>query len=92
MRICVKSIGIDEYIPREMRCELPEGATVRKLLLALEERLGSRFREDVLRDGELAPDILILLNGLSLYQPGMGLEAPLHDGDELLLTVMVCGG
>lgn len=92
MNIRVRSIAIGDYIPRKFTVEIPKGMTVRSLIDYLSLHLNEKFREDILLNGEIAPEILILLNGVSLCQPETGLDLVLHDGDEVIFSVMVYGG
>jgi sulfur-carrier protein len=65
--------------------------TLADLLSGLAERYGSRFRRKILRDGELHPEIIVLINGYDARHLG-GANASLHPDDTVSIFPMVAGG
>lgn len=66
-----------------------DGRTVRALLEKLRDIYGDKFQKMVLPDGELADDIIVLVNGKSI---GENLDFELKDGDVCSLLPFVSGG
>ena len=92
MKITVKRIAAAECLPKRFVYEVPEGSSVRNLIDLLSADYGSEIRDELLENGEIADGMLIMLNGLSLFQPDVSLDTELKDGDAVLLATMVYGG
>ena len=92
MNVTVKRIAVAECLPKRMECEIPEGTTVRKLIGILTEQYGGDLKDELLKDGEISEGVLIMLNGLSLFQPDVSLDTRMKDKDTVLFAVMVYGG
>ncbi|RLF15736.1 MAG: molybdopterin synthase sulfur carrier subunit [Thermoprotei archaeon] len=68
--------------------ELPEGSKLKDLIARLALRYGGVFNEVVDQSGSLNPDLLLLVNGLSVSD----LDYELKDGDEVMLGLSIVGG
>ncbi|MBN2153094.1 MAG: MoaD/ThiS family protein [Candidatus Lokiarchaeota archaeon] len=71
--------------------------TVANLLSALQARLGSKFSDNFMKDGELEQELVVLLiNGLNLKQcakDGQGpLDVHLKESDDITFIVQFGGG
>lgn len=66
-------------------------ADVAALLETLSDRYGPRFRKAVLADGDLSPELILLVNGRNVRITG-GLRTPLAPSDEVCVFPMVAGG
>jgi molybdopterin synthase sulfur carrier subunit len=73
--------------------EVPDRVrTVRDLLFLLADRYGKAFRSLALTEnGEISPDIMILINGRDVAHLGNG-EARVTSGDEVSLFPRLAGG
>ena len=68
------------------------GETVNDLLDYLVERYGRKARQALYdRDGQLDPVVQILLNG-EQWVTHDHLDTALHDGDDVMLALMLAGG
>jgi MoaD family protein len=88
--LTLKSV-MGNYAALEM--EMGE-ATVREVLVALSEKFGKRFRDQIFdaKTGELMEGNQILINGRHYrHLPGQ-LDASIKDGDELALFPPLLGG
>ncbi len=92
MTITVKRIAAAECLPKRFEYEVPEGTSVRELIHMLSEEYSPELRSELLKESEIADGILIMHNGLSLYQPDVSLDDRLRDGDAVFFTTMVYGG
>lgn len=92
MTITVKRIAAAECLPKRFEYEVPEGTTIRELIGMLSKEYGAELRGELLKGDGIAEGILIMHNGLSLYQPDVSLEDRLGDGDAVFITTMVYGG
>ena len=72
---------------------LPEGASVRDLLLGLAEKHGAPFTKTLFEQGspDLKGNIIMTVNGLLLNQLN-GLDSKLNDGDRVVFMPIVSGG
>ncbi len=84
IRIVLSGRGYDvaESVPEAL--ELPEGAAVADVLLAVNERLPE--------DRPLPTACLIAVAGVHLGTVSRHREQELHDGDEVVLIAPVAGG
>ena len=72
--------------------DIPLVPTIGDLARILCERYGSRLREKMLTaDGELGPDIIVMINGRHVSHLG-GINAPLNSEDTVQIFPMVAGG
>lgn len=93
MKITVSGVGLlRQHIPaKNTIIEIESPATVRNLVEKLKDYWGSTFYDHIMRENNLAPYVIALLNGLSISMKG-GLDTELNDGDRLVFTIMVNGG
>jgi MoaD family protein len=76
---------------KELQVDLV-GHTVNDLIKYLVSRYGRKAKEALYdRDGQLDPVVQILLNG-ERWVPHDRLDTVLHDGDEVMLAIMLAGG
>ncbi|HTX70166.1 MAG TPA: ubiquitin-like small modifier protein 1 [Thermoleophilia bacterium] len=66
-------------------------ATLRELLDVLTQRYGMAFHNAVLEDGDLSPQVIILVNGRNVLYL-QKLSTPLEPQDEVSIFPMVAGG
>ncbi len=79
---------------------LPEGRaaiegddlTVRRLLDSLVARYGSPLAKELLSEGKLREGLVLLVNGRNVLSLPRQFDTPLHDQDEVLVTIVVAGG
>lgn len=64
----------------------------RARLLEVLERLPPRVRESILRNGEVAPGLLILVNGVEVTLLGGVEEVSVGEGDRVTLIPIIHGG
>lgn len=74
---------------------VPEGTSLRELLLRLSERYGRQFREMILNEGDatlpsVSPHARIFLDGEAVSE-GM-LDRRLEDGAEISIFMAISGG
>jgi MoaD family protein len=75
---------------RSLDLERPPG-DVAGLLEVLSTRYGDRFRKAVLAEGEMNPELILLVNGRNVQLSG-GLATPLTAADDVSVFPMVAGG
>jgi molybdopterin converting factor small subunit len=76
---------------KELRVDFA-GHTVNDLIKYLVARYGRKARQALYdRDGQLDPVVQILLNG-EQWVPHDRLDTVLHDGDEVMLALVLAGG
>ncbi len=92
IRIAVRSIGLGKQIPRSFQVELEEQITLGVLMKKLVAELGESFTQAVFPGGELSPEIILMLNGISVLQPDVSWTTVLTDGDEVILMPLIEGG
>ncbi|MHB9863584.1 MoaD family protein [Streptomyces sp. YIM S03343] len=66
-------------------------ADIAGLLELLSTRYGEKFRRAVLADGQLGPELILLVNGRNVRLTG-GLATPLTTRDDVSVFPMVAGG
>ena len=72
--------------------DVPAAPTIGDLARALGERFGPKLMEKMLAaDGELGPEIIIMINGRHVVHMG-GVSAPLKDDDVVQIFPLVAGG
>ena len=72
--------------------DAPAADNLRDLTRVLSERYGAKLRDKMLAsNGELGPDIIILINGRHVAHLG-GLDAALTDDDVVQIFPKVAGG
>lgn len=96
MKVRVKVLGILKKVlgAEELRIDLRDEGEIRlkDVIEAILERANSS--RNILLDPELRdprPNIIVLINGKEIGLLG-GLEAPIKDGDEIVLIPVVHGG
>jgi MoaD family protein len=73
--------------------KLDPGARLRGLLEQLAQEGGEALAASLLAsDGRPLRGVSVLVNGRHYTQAEMGLDAPLHDGDEVAIFPPVAGG
>jgi MoaD family protein len=73
--------------------KLEPGARLRGLLEQLAQEGGEALAADLLAPvGGPLPGVSVLVNGRHYKQAEMGLDAPLHDGDEVAIFPPIAGG
>ncbi len=92
IKVKVKLLGhlATEYGSSELSLELPEGSTLRQLLIKL-RRLSQVFREAVTEDGETTVSHLVFINGVDA-ELLEGYDTVLEDGSEVLFLPVAHGG
>ena len=91
MKILVSRTAIALAIPVKEWIELPERADLAHLIEVLAERYSSSLRQELVEGGELAKELLVLINGTSAYKMD-GIKTILEDGDKVYFMVMTCDG
>lgn len=92
MNVRVRRAGLlTEEMPVEVRLECAAGATLRDVVDGLASRFGPPVTAAVLDGGRLRAGVVVLLDGRSAASL-RGLDTPLRDGSEVLLTLMAAGG
>jgi molybdopterin synthase sulfur carrier subunit len=77
---------------RPVAVEVPDGASLRSLILGLDQHTSSAISTAVLVDGErIASAYSVLRNGSNVLL-GQGLETVLAEGDEVAVMPKVAGG
>jgi len=77
----------------KMQVRLEPGARLRGLLEQLAQEGGEALAAALLApDGGRLRGVSVLVNGRHYTQAEMGLDAPLHDGDEVAIFPPVAGG
>ncbi len=79
-----------EYGSSELVIELPEGSTLRQLLIRLRS-LSQVFRGVVTEEGETTISYLVFINGVDA-ELLEGYDTVLEDGSEILLLPVAHGG
>lgn len=79
-----------EYGSSELVLELPEGTTLRQLLIRLRS-LSRVFRDVVTEEGETTVSYLVFINGVDA-ELLEGYDTILDDGSEILLLPVAHGG
>jgi len=89
-RVKVRLIGtlLEEAGRSELYLELEDEVEVVKAL----EMLPRRLKERILRDGRLAPDILVLVDGIEVSSFGALESLVLRGGEEIVLIPTIHGG
>jgi MoaD family protein len=82
--------GLKKALGHQFEVEVEDGAILRDLLRILGERMGSPDKL-VGDDGDLAENLSVLINGLSV-NVGKKAEEPLSDGDVVSLLPPSGGG
>ena len=92
IKVKVKLLGhlATEYGSSELALELPEGSTLRQLLIRLRE-LSQVFRDVVTEEGETTVSYLVFINGVDA-ELLEGYDTVLNDGSEILLLPVAHGG
>ncbi len=79
-----------DYGSSELVLELPEGSTLRQLLIRLRS-LSQVFRDAVTEEGETTVSYLVFINGVDA-ELLEGYDTVLEDGSEILLLPVAHGG
>ena len=88
----VKFLSYLRDITESAEIDIPASANVGDLLHLLVDRYGQKFKDKILSPGgELGPEIIILINGRQVTNPG-GMETPLKDDDIVQILPMAAGG
>lgn len=77
--------------PKSTVFNIEEPCTVRAFIENLRFSWGEAFYERIMQGYELAPHIIVMINGLSIFMK-KGLDTELKDGDRLFFAIMVNGG
>ena len=65
---------------------------MRGLIDALKTKYGPALEEELLDRGNLREGLCMLVNGRNILSLVQKYEAPLRDGDEVLIAIVVAGG
>ena len=88
----IKFFATFRGVTRENETVIPEAADLRRLLQILCRRYGSKFGEKVfLADGELHPDVIILVNGRAIEHL-QRLNTELDPADVISIFPRMAGG
>lgn len=88
VRVSLASIYREAAGVRELDLDLPDGSTVRDLIVRLSELYGGAFRKLITEDGSIDREALLLINGMSLKEPSFELK----DGDFVFISSEIVGG
>lgn len=88
----IKYFATFRELTGERSCHLDDPpADVAGLLDVLSARYGKKFRDAVLDDAEMSPELILLVNGRNVRLTG-GLATPLTAADDVCVFPMVAGG
>ncbi|WP_069808186.1 MoaD/ThiS family protein [Vulcanisaeta thermophila] len=93
MRVQVKFLASLYEVTKVLKTELdlPDGATIRDLIQAIDQRVSPNFSKVILDDGKLKDQYVILVNGRSVDFLN-GLSTKLSNGDEVVFLPPAGGG
>ncbi len=88
VKVALASIYREAAGVKELDLDLPEGSTLRDLLLKLAELYGEPFTRLMAEDGSIDRDALLVVNGMSLKDAA----SKLKDGDFIFIASEIVGG
>ena len=93
MKVKVMTVGVLEHaLPEGEAVIEAESLTVHDLIDTLLKRYGSPAGQDLRGEKGLRDGLSLLVNGRNVFSLPDRIQTTLHDGDEVVLTVLVPGG
>ena len=97
IRVTVKFVP--NFLKRELLGErevpneifISEEGSMKDLIEELDKISGGRFKENILREGEIRDDIIVLLNGRGIARESLE-SVKVKSGDEIVFLPMIDGG
>lgn len=89
MKILLQSIFREAASKRELAKEARPGLTLKDLLNELANEYGGEFKDIIdAKTGEISPDVLIMINGISVRK----VDLQLKDDDIVMIGTPIGGG
>ena len=93
MRVHVRALGALTHSLREGKTVIEaDNLTVEGLLESLIERYGLLMAAELMEDGGLRKGLALLVNGRNILSLPERYKTRLHEGDEVIITIIVAGG
>jgi molybdopterin converting factor small subunit len=86
----IRTNFIPDLIGLETTVELAPGENLADLVDALKSQYGGNVSERLLKDGQLRPNVIVLINGAAWRETDWTL--PLPEGAEVSILQFHCGG